>query len=141
MRLWKLYRQAVNPLKVTRVAVRYINKIDIPVPTIDYKDYFLTTPEVSPGLPQMLSGFFMQLQFPQEDFGGLLILNETALSSNQPDTNSVVLDLDVFKAGLELTSDEDIWVLLNTLRNRKNQFFEGCITDKTRALFGKRREY
>jgi uncharacterized protein (TIGR04255 family) len=140
-RLWGLYREAARPLEVTRVAVRYVNQIDIPLPIIDNKEYFLTSPEVSPKLPQELSGFFMQLQFPQADFGGMLILNQAALSSRQPDTNSIVLDLDVFKADLHLKPDDDIWLLLETLRNRKNEFFEGCITDKTRALFGKREEY
>jgi uncharacterized protein (TIGR04255 family) len=140
-RLWGLYRESARPLEVTRVAVRYVNQIDIPLPIIDNKEYFLTSPEVSPSLPQELSGFFMQLQFPQADFGGMLILNQAALPSPEPDVNSIVLDLDVFKADLHLTSEEDIWQLLETLRNRKNEFFEGCITDKTRALFGRRKEY
>jgi len=139
-RLWSVYREAIAPEKVTRVAVRYINQIDIPLLQIDYKDYFRTTPEVSPTLPQGLSGFFMQLHFPQPDFGGLLILTETAIPPLSPETNSVVLDIDVFKMAA-MFSDEEIWQLLETLRDRKNQFFEGCITDTTRALFGKRQEY
>jgi uncharacterized protein (TIGR04255 family) len=139
-RLWHIYREAVNPDKVTRVAVRYINQIDIPVSTIDYKDYFRTTPEVSPELPQALSGFFMQLQFPEADFGGLLILTQTTVPPPNPATNSVILDLDVFKQ-TGLVSDDDVWGVLETLRNRKNEFFEGCITEKTRALFGRREEY
>jgi uncharacterized protein (TIGR04255 family) len=69
-RLWDIYREMVVPVKVTRVAVRYINQIDIPLQQLDYKEYFRTTPEVSPDLPQGLSGFFMQLQFPQADFDG-----------------------------------------------------------------------
>jgi len=44
----------------------------------------------------------------------------------------VILDLDVFKGEADMVSDEDVWGLLETLRNRKNEFFEGCITDKTR---------
>jgi uncharacterized protein (TIGR04255 family) len=139
-RLWDIYGEMVSPEKITRVAVRYINQIDIPFSTIDYKDYFRTTPEVSPELPQALSGFFMQLQFPQTDFGGLLILTQTAVPPLTPATGSVILDLDVFKE-TEMVSDEDVWGLLETLRNRKNEFFEGCITERTRALFGRREEY
>ena len=139
-RLWDIYRGAVNPEKVTRVAVRYINQVDIPLRAIDYKDYFRTTPEVSPDLPQGLSGFFMQLQFPQADFGGMLILTQTAVTPPGPDTNSVILDLDVFKAE-DMIWDEEVWGLLETLRNRKNEFFEGCITDKARELFGRKKEY
>lgn len=139
-RLWEIYREVVAPVRITRVAVRYINQIDIPLSQIDYKDYFRTIPEVSPELPQGLSGFFMQLQFPQTDFGGLLILTQTAVPPPNPATNSVVLDLDAFKES-EMASDEEVWGLLEILRNRKNEFFEGCITDRTRALFGRREEY
>lgn len=139
-RLWDVYRSAVNPLKIARVAVRYINQIDIPLAVIEYKDYFRTIPEVSPDLPQALSGFFMQLQFPQIDFGGHLILTQLAVPPPSADTNSVILDLDVIKEG-GAASDDEVWELLETLRNRKNEFFEGCITDKARALFGQRREY
>jgi uncharacterized protein (TIGR04255 family) len=140
-RLWEIYRGAVSPLKITRVAVRYINQIDIPLRALDYKDYFRTTPEVSPDLPQDLSGFFMRLEFPQTDFGGLLILTQTAVQPPGPDMNSVILDLDVFKNGVEMVSDDEVWGLLETLRNRKNEFFEGCLTDKARELFGRKKEY
>lgn len=140
-RLWGIYRASVKPKEITRIAVRYINQIDIPASQIDYKDYFRTTPEVSPTLPQQLSGFFMQLQFPQPDLNGLLILTQTAVPPPNPDTNSVILDLDVFGQETRPQSDEDVWKLLDTLRERKNRYFEGSITDKTRALFGERKEY
>jgi uncharacterized protein (TIGR04255 family) len=140
-KLWALYRAAIGPQNVTRVAMRYINQIDIPVRSIDYKDYFLTTPEVSRELPQMLSGFFMQLQMPQPDLQGMLILTQAAVAPSAPDTNSVILDLDVFQDAPELTSDDQVWDVLEKLRERKNSYFEGCLTDKTRALFGKKRTY
>lgn len=140
-RLWDIYRGSITLEKITRIAVRYINQIDIPIRQIDYKDYFRTIPEVSPTLPQALSGFFMQLHFPQTDFGGNLILTQTAVPPPGPDTNSLILDLDVFKQETETRSDEEVWNLLETLRERKNEFFEGCITDKARALFGERKEY
>jgi uncharacterized protein (TIGR04255 family) len=52
---------------ITRLVVRYINKIDIPLPVGDLKEYLRTFPEVSSDLPQGLSGYFLQLQIPQED--------------------------------------------------------------------------
>jgi uncharacterized protein (TIGR04255 family) len=140
-RLWEIYRRVASPSSITRVAVRFINQIDIPSGTIDYKDYFRTTPEVSAVLPQQLSGFFMQLQFPQADFGGFLIVTQTAVPPSKPDMNSVVLDIDAFKEGIEIATDDEVWGLLETLRHRKNEFFEGCLTDKARELFGWRREY
>ncbi len=140
-RLWNVYRELVRPGRITRVAVRYINRIDIPMASVDYKDYLRTAPEVSPDLPQGLSSFFMQLNFPQPDFQGMLILTQTADPSMVPDMHSVVLDLDVFRQETGDVSDDDLWILLEKLRERKNEFFEGCITDRSRQLFGKRSEY
>jgi uncharacterized protein (TIGR04255 family) len=141
-RLWDLYRDIAQPLKITRVAVRYVNQIDIPVQSFDYKDYFRTFPEISSDLPQGLLAFNMQLQLPQEEFRGLLILNQASLwPQKTPGIHSVILDLDAFKPLSEPISEESLWDLLETLRNCKNQFFEGSITDNTRRLFGKREEY
>jgi uncharacterized protein (TIGR04255 family) len=142
-RLWELYKLAVNPAGIIRVAVRYINQIDMPFREdglLDYKDYFRTTPEISPELPQSLSGFVMQLNFPQVDFGGMLTLTQATVLSGGPNVGSVILDLDVFKETKIMTSDE-AWDLLDRLRDRKNEFFEGCITQKARELFGARKEY
>jgi uncharacterized protein (TIGR04255 family) len=140
-RLWAIYRTTLSSVKVTRMAVRYINQIDIPMPFGDYREYFLTTPEVAADLPQQLNGFFMQLQFPQPDFGGTLILTQTPLPPTSPEIHSVILDLDVFRFETELISEDQLWASLEILRDRKNLFFEGCITDKTRQLFGKKEEY
>jgi uncharacterized protein (TIGR04255 family) len=140
-RLWMIYRKAARPIRVSRVAVRFINQIDIPKAQVDYKDYFRTTPEISSDLPQGLSGFFMELHFPQPEFSGMLVLRQAAVAPMTPDTTSVVLDLDVFKEISGVISEADIWTLLEELRVRKNQFFEGSLTEEARKLFGKRTEY
>ena len=68
----------------------------------------------------------------------MLILTETTVPSSVPNGSAVVLDIDVFKEA-DMISDDVVWELLEMLRARKNQFFEGCITQKTRDLFGERR--
>lgn len=56
-RLWDKYQSVTNPQQIQRLALRYINQLDIPLPIKDFKDYFRTFPEVSPDLPQGLAGF------------------------------------------------------------------------------------
>lgn len=138
--LWTEYRKYVSGPHVSRVAVRYINQIDIPAREIDYKDYFRTIPEVGPDLPQGLSGFLMQLQFPLADFGGGLVLTQTEARPPDSNTTSIILDLDVFKQDANGIDDEEIWPLLEKMRDCKNKFFEGSITSRTRELFGVREE-
>jgi uncharacterized protein (TIGR04255 family) len=135
IRLWGIYQKIANPIRVTRVAVRYINQIDMPLPMRDFKDYLRTVPEVSPELPQELSAFLMQLQIPQEDLGAMVVLTQTMVPPPRPDVASVILDIDLFKAGCEFNLDDDVWNLLESFRDRKNDVFEGCITDEARRLF------
>ena len=139
-RLWEIYCEVTGPIKIGRLAVRYINQIDIPFAALDYKDYFYTTPEVSPKLSQAISGFFMQLHFPQAAIGGMLILTQAVVPPPGPNMHSVILDLNVFKEA-DFTVTNEIWLTLDILRGIKNEFFEGSITDKTRELFGTRSEY
>ena len=132
--LWDAYRQVVGMLPVVRVGLRYVNQLDLPMPLRDFRDFIRSYPEISSDLPQQLAGFFMQVQLPQEDIGAMLILNEAMVPPSSPKVTSVVLDIDVFKEGLKLDSDEEVWNTLEVLRLRKNLVFEGCITNNTREL-------
>ncbi len=134
-RLWAVYKEGVRPIRVTRVAVRYINQIEMPLPITDFKDYLRTVPEISPELPQGLSGFLMQLQIPQAEQDTVLVLTEALGPPSKPDTASVILDIDLFRERADYTSDEEVWGLLEAFRDRKNEAFESCITDKARQLF------
>lgn len=136
-RWWDNYRNATRPEAITRTAVRYINRLDLPLPVTELKDYLKTVPEVSSDLPfQDLSGYFMQLQIPQTDIGAMLILNEALVPPppSTPNVVSVLLDIDLSR-NIDLPSDEEtLWSLFEQFRVRKNEIFEGCITDSTRRL-------
>jgi uncharacterized protein (TIGR04255 family) len=134
-RLWDVYRTVARPTKVARLAVRYINRIDIPLPLKDFKDYLRTVPEVSSDLPQGLAGYFMHLEIPLRDIRSRALINETIIKPVSQSVVSVVLDIDIF-CDAELPSDEeDTWAFFEELRFRKNRSFEACITDKARELF------
>jgi uncharacterized protein (TIGR04255 family) len=114
--------------------VRYINRLDLPLPLEDFKDYLRTVPEVSSDLPQGLSGLLMQLAIPQEDIGALLLLNEALLPSPDPDTVSILLDIDLFRELETSIDEEELWRTLDQFRVRKNYVFEACITERTKEL-------
>ncbi|HEY9871927.1 MAG TPA: TIGR04255 family protein [Candidatus Obscuribacterales bacterium] len=132
-RLWSIYQSATNPKRISRVALRYINRLDLPFPFEDFKDYLRTVPEVSPDLPQGLSGYFMQLQIPQDDLRAMLVLNQAIIPPPSPDVVSVLLDIDLGRE-IELPDTEAAWDVLEQLHTRTDQVFEACITDLTREL-------
>ena len=119
--------------QVTRLAVRYINRLDLPGEHAELKDYFRTTPEVSPELPQTMNGFFLRVH-PLEALGGQLLINQTIVPPVKPNTAAVVLDIDLFRDTDVPQDDNDIWDYFECLHERKNEVFEACITDRTREL-------
>lgn len=133
-RLWMIYRKTAKPEEVLRLAVRYINRIDIPLPFRDLKDYLRTGPEVAPGLPQVLTGLFMQLTIPQNDIRCTAMLTEALIEPATEGVASIVLDIDLFRTDDVPQSDDAVWEFFETLHERKNEIFEECITENTREL-------
>ncbi|MEA5580524.1 TIGR04255 family protein [Nodularia harveyana UHCC-0300] len=133
-RLWSIYQSLVDPQAITRLAVRYINRLDIPLPVGDLKDYLRTFPEVSSNLPQGLSGYFMQLQIPQEKLATMLVINQALVPPPTPDFISILLDLDLFLERDIPQNGIELWNIVEQMHEQKNRAFEACITEYTREL-------
>ncbi|MCR4471070.1 TIGR04255 family protein [Burkholderia sp. SCN-KJ] len=134
---WEQFVATFHPIAVTRAAVRYINRIVIPSASADMQQYFRMYPQVPGGVPQTVTGCFMQLVMPQSDISdsASAVINFALEPQSEPDTLSFLLDFDVFSA-CELTpSGDEVWDTLAQLRNRKNELFEASITDAARGLF------
>jgi len=133
-RLWNIHREALKPVAITRLAVRYINRLDLPGERVEMKDYFRLSPEVPPELPQSMSGFLLRVQLPQEDLKAQLVVNQTIIPPVKPQSVAVILDLDLFRDNDVPNDDNDIWAFFESLHERKNEVFENCITNPTREL-------
>jgi uncharacterized protein (TIGR04255 family) len=133
--LWNLYYQIASPIKITRLALRYINRIDIPLPFNTFKDFVLTLPEVSPTLPQALSGFFMQLAIPDPDIEANAIINETIENVTNNQRLPLIFDIDVSREVNLVDNKPEMWATFDQLRDFKNRIFFNSITDKTKELF------
>ena len=133
--LWEKYRAAVPDVKLARCALRYINRVDIPAIKIEPYDYFTLYPKIPEQLPQQdVMGMAMNLQMPQHDLECVAVINQALLEPVKPGHISIVLDIDVFRLGIESWQDSEVWTFLDKLRDRKNEIFEACITDRTREL-------
>jgi uncharacterized protein (TIGR04255 family) len=134
-RLWSIVDRVLRVRRITRVGVRFVNRIDVPCPTgtaVDLETYFNAAPKVPAELPQMMSTYFIRLQIPFDEADGVLIL---ALANAAPPAENVVstlLDIDAIK---QLEMDSALaWQMIGNLRDVKNAAFEASITDATREL-------
>jgi uncharacterized protein (TIGR04255 family) len=135
--LWRLYVETVSPDGITRLALRYINRIEIPLPMRDFKDYILTTPEIAPGLPQGMAHFFMRLVIPEEKMKATAIVTQTMEPvADKGTVLPVIFDIDVFRV-VQFSNEEidEAWRVLEGLRDLKNEIFFKSITPKAMELF------
>lgn len=128
--LWNIYFNGLKPKNVNRIALRYINKIDIPLPLKSFQEYITNMPPIPKSLPQLYNGFFMQIQVPCENNNYTAVITET-IETPTKDLVPFILDIDVFK---EINNDFE-FTDFNYIRSMKNLIFEDFITDKTRKLF------
>jgi len=139
LELWKIYASSSRAVSINRIAVRYINQLNLPSSRIELEDYLQTFPQVSKNLScHDINGLFMQLSIPQTDIDSMLILNQASVPTVDKNVVSIYLDVDLFQDRFHNPwpiTDPSVWDFLELLHIRKNEIFEGCITDKTRELF------
>lgn len=136
---WGRYRDAVRPLRITRLGVRFINRIEIPKDRVEIKDYLRTAIDVSPYLPQMINSYFLQVQVPIPHYAASATVTSSLLNPEKGEATALLLDIDAWRAtsialGEPQSRDEEVSEQLQSLRLAKNYVFEACITDATRGL-------
>lgn len=133
--LWSMYTKIAAPESITRIALRYINRIEIPLPIKDFKEYILTTAEIAPGLPQEMSEFFMKLVVPKQELEAVAIITQAIEPVKESSRLPLIFDIDVFRSGSFAVATDEIWTIFESLRNLKNEIFFKSITAKAEALF------
>ncbi len=132
--LWRLYSATARPEVITRLAVRYINRIPFPPGPVNLETYLRTAPVIPPELPQHLSGFLTRVTIhdPDVNIAAHVAQALEAGASGQP---AVIFDIDAFKQGEFATDDPAIEETFNRLRDFKNLIFFNSLTEETLRQF------
>jgi len=133
--VWTKWRKIIGTQELERQGLRYINRIDIPVPEsgkLRIEDYLRLTPSY-PDPDQVFHSYTIQSQVPIGDFR--LTINTGSAPPALIGHISYLLDLDVGTDEPPPISEEKQWELLDRMREHKNEVFESYVTDKTRELF------
>lgn len=133
---WERYRDTFNPEAVTRLGLRYINRIEIPLPFTDFRDYVKTAPDVAPGLPQGVSALFMRLEIPDVERALMGIITET-FQAPMDDGKRLpfIFDIDVVSGATFEPNSNAIWETFEKMRDYKNQIFFNSMTEEAFGLF------
>jgi len=136
VRDWTAWKRVMGFREISRIGVRYVNRIDIPVsgPIVEHEMFLNVYPKV-PDIFGPFGAYAVQAVLPIGEIGCKLTLNSAAVPSPILDHASFLFDQDIAKEIDPPQSDEAIYDLLNKIRVQKNKVFEACITDRARELF------
>ena len=135
MDLWRLYASFSKPEVITRLAVRYINRIVLPpgamlpLSTNLLRKYLEAAPVIPPEVPQSISGFLTRVTVhdPKTEINAHVA---QALETNAPGQQLVViLDIDAFKQREFTIDDPAIEQTFVQLRAFKNLIFFNSLSD------------
>ena len=123
----------------SRVGLRFVNRIDIPmdgasgIDTDEYVTIKFDGPRKDRGI---IEEFQMRVVKPTEKEGIHYALVVATTASPLPNHTAILLDIDVFTPNAVPASGENLMSLMSEMRREKNEIFEECITNKARDLFG-----
>jgi uncharacterized protein (TIGR04255 family) len=121
--LWSRYVQYVQPDYVIRLALRYINRFNLPIePGEDFGRFLMSPPILPPELPRAVGEFLTRFAFRLK----------AGVASAPPE---LLLDIDVFREATIGVSPDSLKESLLVLRELKNRVFFSLLTDETVRLF------
>lgn len=135
---WDEWKKSAGTVGIKRVGLRYINRIDVPKqnnPLIRIEEYLNVLPKGPEILDQPMTGYAIQMtrSLGADDCG--LSLTSSSVTSPLVGYASFALDIDVFRDKDIPRREDDLWALVQRMREHKNRIFEACVNDKARALF------
>lgn len=134
-RLWRGYVKHVRPATVSRIGVRYINRIAVVTgthtPTTQaLRKIVRTGPQIPKKLPQHMTEFVSRVVLPLPLDSSFIVLThalEPAIAADQRPW--LILDIDAFSEKPFEVDSLELWDRLDELRTAKNQTFFGCVTN------------
>ncbi|MDA2925099.1 TIGR04255 family protein [Acidobacteria bacterium AH-259-L09] len=132
--LWNSYVELASPEFITRIGVRYINRLNIPVPIKEFTQYLTAPPTVPEGLPRAVGNFLTRLVISEPETGIATNITQ-ALEKVESDFATIILDIDTYKKKEFEIDDESIKPTFEKLREIKNRVFFSSITEDTVRLF------
>jgi uncharacterized protein (TIGR04255 family) len=137
--VWTAYVETISPAAVTRLGVRYINRITLDAESIDFDALLTSGPRIPTGMPQELTEFFNRVVVPLPKIHSTVAIVQ-ALDAAPPvhsgsSLPGLILDIDAFCEEAHPVGGSRIWETLELLRGAKNLAFFSSITEQTLERF------
>jgi uncharacterized protein (TIGR04255 family) len=133
-RLWGVYREGSRPETITRVAVRFINRLVLPLHMATFREYLTAPPMVPDEAPQAVTAFLSRVTVADPERGLSAHIVQAMEPAPGQSTVGVILDIDAFSQREHIPADE-VLPTFQQLRDLKNNVFFGSITEQTAEMY------
>ena len=130
MRLWTVYAEITRPRTITRLALRYINRLELPGPGVELDDYILTAPKLPGSVPQIVSTFATRTVLGHPERRLMANVAQVVEVSMESPARALLFDIDVYRVGEVDVDEQKVREVLEDLRLYKNQIFFGSLTEQ-----------
>ncbi|MCY4600414.1 MAG: TIGR04255 family protein [Acidobacteria bacterium] len=127
---WELLVERAKPEIVSRVALRYINRLELPFERGDkFTRYLTAAPELPEGAPQQVSRFLTRVVGHDERRQATAVVSQQL--RQQKGKPVVTVDIDVYRTEDFPVDSVALREVLDSLRVLKNETFFSLLTDET----------
>lgn len=136
--IWEKYRARFRPTRIARCSVRYLNRLMLPGPHLNFDDYIVGMPQIPPELPQGLAEFSSSYVVPLAPTGTIGRVGLSFSSKNMTDSGGVpvLFDIDILQeCDVDPMDLPSLQAILDNLRLLKNHVFFGTLTDTAIGVF------
>jgi len=131
---WQSLQAAIEVQGLERIGLRYINHIELPAQSVELAEYFEFYLSVGQRLPQQMVSFLAGAEFSYADDRDHCRVQLTPIPGSGG-KSLFMLDIDYFLARARAVEVVDALAWVEEAHDRVKEVFEGCITDKLRAMF------
>lgn len=141
IRVLTAYTEIAHIDGLSRIALRYMDSIELPSTITDLEDYFLILPQVPKTIPQVFQSFLSQVLIlvgnDHQNPESRLRLAFGTVAPEKPDTFAFLLDLETFSEGEKAPDVNNVLGWLDAAHDRVEDAFDAAFTAKTHTeIFG-----
>lgn len=135
-RLWSLYLGLAKPRQLSRIAVRYINRIRV-TESRNISDFLVAPPMLPPPIPPLIRDFLTRVHVADERRSSAAVIVQALERQLDPNVMSLLLDIDAYHEDRNILTptDPSLPSLFEQLRELKNEIFYASITEKTAEMY------
>jgi uncharacterized protein (TIGR04255 family) len=127
-----IYREIARPKSLTRVGVRYINRVVVPTgEKFSLERYFRVLPSLPTGLPQVISTILVNIEVPFEEPSGTLRFIFGSASADEAEKAHFLLDMEMYLSGDQLPAIDAVGDWLDKAHACVEAAFDASFTEET----------